>query len=121
MASPLNQAELSCLASLLRSANQEQLKDLDQAQIYESLTGIKWNPLWNPLPGPQTKAFTCEADELFFGGGGGGGKTELGIGLAITAHRKTLFLRRESVQLEAIVQRLKDICGQKGAWKSSGP
>ena len=27
-----------------------------------------------PLPGPQTAAYDCEADELFYGGAQGGGK-----------------------------------------------
>jgi hypothetical protein len=35
---------------------------------------------WVPNPGPQTQAFLCEADELFYGGEAGGGKTDLGIG-----------------------------------------
>ena len=30
---------------------------------------------WVPNPGPQTEAFVCEADELFYGGETGGGKT----------------------------------------------
>ena len=37
---------------------------------------------WVPNPGPQTQAFLCEADELFYGGEAGGGKTDGGIGLA---------------------------------------
>ena len=37
---------------------------------------------WVPNPGPQTQAFLCEADELFYGGEAGGGKTDLGIGLS---------------------------------------
>ena len=32
---------------------------------------------WVPNPGPQTQAFQCEADELFYGGEAGGGKTDL--------------------------------------------
>jgi hypothetical protein len=30
--------------------------------------------IWIPQPGPQTEAYFCEADELFFGGQAGGGK-----------------------------------------------
>jgi hypothetical protein len=48
---------------------------------------------WVPNPGPQTQAFLCEADELFYGGEAGG-KTDLGIGLALTAHKRSLLLRR---------------------------
>jgi hypothetical protein len=39
-----------------------------------------------PNVGPQTEAYFCEADELFYGGQAGGGKTDLLIGLALTAH-----------------------------------
>jgi hypothetical protein len=38
----------------------------------------------------------------------------------VTAHRKTLFLRRESVQLTAAVDSLKRIVGTAGSWRSSG-
>jgi hypothetical protein len=39
-------------------------------------------PLWTPLPGPQTEALNSPADELFFGGGGGGGK-DLWVGTPV--------------------------------------
>lgn len=47
--------------------------------------------LWVPNPGPQTDAYICEADELFYGGQAGGGKTDLGLGLALTAHQRGLI------------------------------
>jgi hypothetical protein len=47
---------------------------------------------WVPNPGPQTQAFLCEADELFYGGEAGAGKTDLGIGLALTEHKRSLLL-----------------------------
>jgi hypothetical protein len=49
---------------------------------------------WVPNPGPQAQAFLCEADELFYGGEAGGGKTGLGIGLALTGHKRSLFGRQ---------------------------
>jgi len=48
---------------------------------------------WVPNPGPQTQAYYCEADELFYGGQAGGGKSDLSIGLALTAHERSLILR----------------------------
>ena len=42
--------------------------------------------IWIPNPGPQTEAYYCTADELYFGGSAGGGKSEIGLGLAFTAH-----------------------------------
>src|SRR5436305_4053526 len=50
----------------------------------------------------------------------GGGKTDLMLGLGITDHRKMLFLRREAVQLKPAVERLKEIVGAAGSWRSSG-
>lgn len=41
---------------------------------------------WHPHAGPQTFAYHCPAEELLYGGAPGGGKTELILGLALTAH-----------------------------------
>jgi hypothetical protein len=49
---------------------------------------------WVPNVGPQTEAYYSEADEIFYGGKAGGGKTDLGVGLALTEHQRTLILRR---------------------------
>jgi hypothetical protein len=49
---------------------------------------------WKPKPGPQTEAYYSE-DILFFGGRAGAGKTFLLIGLAGTAHRKSIIFRRQ--------------------------
>ena len=59
--------------------------------------------LWQPLPGPQTEAYHTEADEVFYGGSAGGGKTFLLLGLALTAHRKSIIFRREYPQLKDVV------------------
>lgn len=83
-------------------------------------------PLWKPFPDqqghphPQRLALESRADELFFGGSSGGGKTDLALGLAITRHYRTLFLRRQSVQLTSAVDRLKLLVGTAGKWRSSG-
>jgi hypothetical protein len=66
------------------------------------------------------KAVESPADELFFGGSAGGGKTWCLLGLALTRHKKTLFLRRESVQLTAAVDSVKRISGPAASWRSSG-
>ena len=71
--------------------------------------------LWTPYPNsPQALAFTCQADELYYGGAAGGGKTDLALGLAVTAHRRSLILRREATQLRGIVERSREIIGEHG-------
>jgi len=66
-------------------------------------------PVWVPFPGPQTMAYHCKADEIFYGGGAGGGKSFLLLGLAITKHRRSLILRREATQLTELIQNSRDI------------
>lgn len=83
--------------------------------------------LWRPLDGPQSMAYYSEADITGYGGAAGGGKTDLITGLALTAHQRSLFIRREKAQTEGIIQRLEEILGdrsglnsQKGIWRLGG-
>ena len=71
---------------------------------------------WVPNPGPQTQAFLCEADELFYGGEAGGGKTDLGIGLALTAHKRSLLLRRINKDAVKIKPRIEEILGHDNGY-----
>lgn len=77
--------------------------------------------LWVPNPGPQTDAYWCEADELFYGGQAGGGKTDLITGLALTSHERSLILRRQSSDTGAIVDRLEGILGNRVGLNNSNP
>ncbi len=54
---------------------------------------------WTLNPGPQTDAYTSEADELYFGGQAHGGKTALLLMLAATQHTKSIIFRRTFKQL----------------------
>lgn len=74
---------------------------------------------WFPLPGPQTDAYLSDADELFYGGAAGGGKTDLLIGLATTAHRRSIIFRREYPQLRSIIDRSREIIGERGTFNGS--
>ena len=71
---------------------------------------------WVPNPGPQTQAFLCEADELFYGGEAGGGKTDLGIGLALTEHKRSLLLRRINKDALKIKPRIEEILGHDNGY-----
>lgn len=80
---------------------------------------------WVPQEGPQTQAYFHPADVMLYGGAAGGGKTSLCVGLALTRHRESLFVRREQKQLggvldhiaELIDQQRKGYSGQTGEWK----
>lgn len=74
---------------------------------------------WHPQPGKQTDAYFSEADELLYGGAAGGGKTDLLIGLATTAHQKSLLFRRQSNDLDGLWQRLSDIVAGRTAMMNS--
>jgi hypothetical protein len=82
------------------------------------------SPVWSPLPGPQAQAYFTDADVIGFGGAAGGGKTDLACGKALTQHKKILILRRDSKQLQGIVDRLRELIGHddgfnstKGVWR----
>jgi hypothetical protein len=71
---------------------------------------------WVPNPGPQTQAFVGEADELFYGGEAGSGKTDLGIGLALTEHKRSLLLRRINKDAVKIKPRIEAILGHDSGY-----
>lgn len=82
---------------------------------------------WYPNPGPQTMAYFSEADELFYGGQAGGGKTDLLMGLSLTAHRRSLVLRRTNKEASKLVDRYEEALGsrdgfngQDNVWKLDG-
>lgn len=75
--------------------------------------------VWVPNPGPQTEAYFNQADELFYGGQAGGGKTDLEIGLALTAHRRSLVLRRTNKEASGLVERMTEILGSRDGWGGS--
>lgn len=62
-----------------------------------------------PNLGPQTDAYLSQADEIFYGGQAGGGKTFLAIGLAVTAHKRSLILRRINKDAVKIVPFIKEL------------
>ena len=73
---------------------------------------------WIPNPGPQTDAYFCEADELFYGGQAGGGKTDVVLGLSVTAHKRSLVMRRTNKEVLGLVERMAEILGSRDGWSS---
>jgi hypothetical protein len=76
---------------------------------------------WIPNPGPQTEAFHSLADVLLYGGSGGSGKTDLGIGLAFTEHRRSLLMRRRYANLSSLTERALAINGTRNGYNGSPP
>lgn len=57
---------------------------------------------------------------MFFGGIAGAGKSDLLLGLGLTAHRKTLFLRRQATQLQEVTSRVQELLKPGDRWRGSG-
>jgi hypothetical protein len=76
-------------------------------------------PKFIPNPGPQTQAWFHEADILLYGGQAGGGKTALGIGLALTCHKRSLLMRRQGTDLTAMQEELLKFHGSRNGWNGS--
>lgn len=105
---------------MLTSASDSQL-----CTLLDSLSPGELEPLlaglpWRPKPGPQALAWLSPADELFFGGKAGAGKSDLLVGLGLTAHRKTLFLRRQATQLQEVTSRVQELLRPGDRFKHVG-
>jgi len=75
--------------------------------------------LWIPLEGsPQRQAWDSQADVCLYGGAAGGGKSDLAIGLMLTQHQRTLYIRKEGKQLQPVYDRLNEILGHREGFNS---
>lgn len=109
---------MSLLSELLSSF--DALSPEEKAELKKVVTdGTKDMRDWVPNPGPQTDAYFSEADEVFYGGGAGGGKTDLLLGLALSAHTRSLILRREGTDLGAIESRMEEIIGGRQGYNGN--
>ncbi len=89
--------------------------DAKQAVLAEA-NAILGDPVWVANVGPQSEAYYCEADELFYGGQAGGGKSDLLLGLALTAHERSLILRRVHRDVGSLVDRTAEILGTRSGY-----
>lgn len=65
-------------------------------------------------PGPQTQAYTSEADIMLYGGAAGGGKSALEVGLAAQEHKRALIVRRQSTELDGLIEFSRNILTGRG-------
>lgn len=86
-------------------------KRIERAE--RNATNATDQPIWAPLPGPQTMAYECTADVVGYGGAAGGGKTDLAIGKALTQHQRVAIFRRHSTETLSIIDRLADVLGHR--------
>lgn len=115
------QAAINQIADLLDYCTDDELREIDSI-LAENAS------LWVPLPGPQSEAYNCEADILYYGGAAGGGKSDMLLGLALTSHTRSIIYRREGTQNLALIDRLlnellktrKGWNGQEHVWRGNG-
>lgn len=105
------QSVLDDIIKTLSQLPQDQLVELANSAFDDTAIGR-----WVPNPGPQTRAFESEADELFYGGQAGGGKTDLVAGLAVQKHTRSLILRRFNDDARDLSDRVMDIIGDRNGF-----
>jgi hypothetical protein len=94
--------------------------DAQERKLIETLHAHQIAAPWAPEPTnqPQFDAYHSRADLLLYGGAAGGGKSDLILGLALTAHRRSLICRRTYVDLNGMEQRLIAIRGTRAGYNS---
>lgn len=99
------------LIELMKRLTPEEQRELDKLLT----AGL---PVWLPQVGPQMRAYESQADILFYGGQAGGGKSDLLLGLSLTAQEKSIIFRREAVQLVGMEERMTTILGTRDGYNS---
>lgn len=97
------------------------MPEAEKQKVIQEALSVSSNMCWIPSPGPQTAAYFSKADILLYGGEPGGGKTSLLLGLALTAHARTLILRRQYTDLGAIVDEAIRLNGSRKGYNGSPP
>lgn len=92
------------------------MSEEEKAALAADVMGRTGDMVWTPNIGPQTEGYFSQADELFYGGQAGGGKSDLIIGLALTAHEKSLILRRFQDDADALAERTMEIIDDRNGW-----
>lgn len=99
------------LLGRLKALPEDQRKEVERTVLEATKDKV-----WVPNPGPQHQAYHSLADETFYGGQAGGGKTDLAVGLALTAHKRSLILRRINKDAVKIVNRVEEVLGHRNGF-----
>lgn len=99
----------------------QQLPEAERKAIEEEAYAATAGMKWIPSAGPQTEAYFSKADILLYGGSGGAGKSDLGLGLAFTAHKRSLILRRKYTNLDGLIDRALQINGSREGFNGKPP
>ncbi len=104
---------LSALAELqdyIAGLTPDEKDTLDR--MIEPELNAKWLP--DPENKPQCAAYYSPADLMLYGGAAGAGKTSLLVGLATTAHSKSVIFRSKAVDLRGVEEYLLEVIGRDG-------
>jgi hypothetical protein len=99
-------------------ARYEALPPAKQKEIMALSDAVAKGRHFVPNPGPQTEAYFCEADELFFGGSAGGGKSALLCGVAVDLHDKAIIFRREYPQIKGLEDEVVRLIGSRTGYNA---
>lgn len=105
------------LNSLISQLLQDPAKKAELATLGQA-SGV-FNKPFVPQP-KQAEAYFSKADIVLYGGAVGGGKTALGCGLALNEHKRSLIVRKQFADLEAVTSCLKNITAGKNIGKIRG-
>lgn len=95
--------------------------EAEQTELREIARKHMEHILWVPTPGPQSEAYYSTADVMLYGGEAGGAKSDLILGLAFTAHKNSLIMRRQYSDLGGLTERAVKINRTRKGFNGSPP
>jgi hypothetical protein len=106
----VNVNDLSKYEAYINGLSLKEKAELDKLIAKE--LAAKWLP--DPRNQPQVTAYHSQADMMLYGGAAGSGKTSLLVGLAVTAHHRTVIFRSKAVDLRGVEEYLLELMGRDG-------
>lgn len=97
------------------------MPEAEKAKLKKEVLASPAGRKWIPSPGAQAQAFHSPADLLLYGGQAGGGKSALLTGLSLTAHRRSLIMRRQYTDINALIEDTLKQYGSRRGFNGSAP